>query len=92
MRTFVEYSLGTEGKKSRCKTPFMWNKKVRGIKPNNKITKKKKQQLQKLKYGRAKICGGLNRFGLHRLMCLNAWLMGSSTIRRCGLLGGSVSL
>ena len=23
----------------------------------------------------------------HRLMCLNAWLMGNGTIRRCGLVG-----
>ena len=30
-------------------------------------------------------CGGLNRFGPHRLMCLNAWPTGSGTIRRCGL-------
>jgi hypothetical protein len=35
-------------------------------------------------------CGGLNRFGPHRLMCLNAWPTGSSTIRRCGLVGISV--
>lgn len=52
MRTFVEYSLGTEGKKSRCKTPFMWNKKVRGIKPNNKITKK--TAIAKLKIWKSK--------------------------------------
>ena len=25
--------------------------------------------------------GGLNRFGPHRLMCLNAWPIGSGTIR-----------
>ena len=37
-------------------------------------------------------CGGLNRFGLHRLMCLNAWPKGNGTIRRCGLVGESVSL
>jgi len=27
-------------------------------------------------------CGGLKRFGPHRLMCLNAWPIGSGTIRR----------
>lgn len=32
-------------------------------------------------------CGSLNRFGLHRFMCLNA-----CTIRRCELFRGSVSL
>ena len=41
-------------------------------------------------------CSGLNRFALHRLMCLNAWPTGSDTIRRCwsgpGLAGGGVSL
>jgi hypothetical protein len=37
-------------------------------------------------------CGGLKRNGSHRLMCVNAWLIGSSTIRRCGLVGGSLSL
>jgi hypothetical protein len=36
--------------------------------------------------------GGLNRNGPHRLMCLNTWPMGSDTIRRCGLVGESVSL
>ena len=30
---------------------------------------------------------------LHRLiMCLNAWLIGSSTIRRCDLVGVDVAL
>lgn len=43
------------------------------------------------------VCGYLNRFDLHRLMHLNAWLMGSGTIRRPywtrhGLVRGSVSL
>jgi hypothetical protein len=38
------------------------------------------------------ICDNLNRFGYHRFMCLNAWPMRSGTIRRCGLVGGSVSL
>ena len=28
----------------------------------------------------------------HRLMCLNPWPTGSDTIRRCGLVGDSVSL
>jgi hypothetical protein len=36
--------------------------------------------------------GGLNRFDLYRFMCLNAWPMGSGIIRRCGIVGGSVSL
>jgi hypothetical protein len=31
--------------------------------------------------------GGLNRFGLHRLMCLNPWPIGSGTIRKYGLVG-----
>ena len=31
--------------------------------------------------------GGLNRYGLYRLACLNAWPIGSGTIRRCGLIG-----
>ena len=30
-------------------------------------------------------CAGLNRSGPRRLMCLNAWPIGSGTIRRCGL-------
>lgn len=44
------------------------------------------------------MCGGLNRDGPHRLMCLNAWAIGSSTIRRhgpvgkCGLGGENVQL
>jgi hypothetical protein len=37
-------------------------------------------------------CGGLNRFDLHRLMCLNAWPMGSGTIRRYGPGGVGVAL
>ena len=37
-------------------------------------------------------CGGLNMYDPHRIMCLNAWSIGSGTIRRCGLVGGSVSL
>ena len=31
-------------------------------------------------------------FGPHRLMCLNAWSIGSGTIRRCGLVGVVVAL
>ena len=38
------------------------------------------------------MCGGLNRFGSHRFMCLNAWPIGSGTIRRCGLVGVGVAL
>ena len=30
-------------------------------------------------------CGGLNRYGPHRLMCLNAWSIEHGSIRRCGL-------
>ena len=36
-------------------------------------------------------CGGLNRYGPHRLIGLNAWPMESGTIR-CGLVRESVSL
>ena len=32
------------------------------------------------------------KYGPHRLMCLNAWPIGSGTIRRCGLVGVGVSL
>ena len=32
------------------------------------------------------------RGGPNRLWCLSAWPIGSDTIRRCGLVGGSVSL
>jgi len=35
-------------------------------------------------------CGYWKRNGPQRLMCLNAWPIDSVTIRRCGLLGGSV--
>jgi hypothetical protein len=28
----------------------------------------------------------------HRFMCLNVWLLGSGTIRRCGLVGVGVAL
>ena len=38
------------------------------------------------------MCGGLNRFGSHRFMCLNVWPLGDSTIRRCGLVGVGVAL
>jgi hypothetical protein len=37
-------------------------------------------------------CGGLSGYGPHRLMGLNAWPMGNVTIRRCGLIGGGVTL
>jgi len=51
-------------------------------------------------YAHAHVCGGMNSYGLHRLICLKAWPMGSDSIRRhglfgvgwCGLIGGSVSL
>ena len=33
-------------------------------------------------------CGDLNSTGSHRLICLNAWPIGSGTIRRCGFIGG----
>ena len=36
--------------------------------------------------------GGVNRNGHHGLPCLNAWPIGSGTIRRCGLVGQSVAL
>ena len=36
--------------------------------------------------------GGLNRCDPHGLMCLNAWLMYSSTIRKYGLVGIGVAL
>ena len=38
------------------------------------------------------VWGGLNRYGPHRLMCVNAWPVGSGTIRRCGIAGVSVAL
>jgi len=37
-------------------------------------------------------CGGLDRYGSHRFMCLNAWPTGSGNIRRCGLVGIDVAL
>jgi hypothetical protein len=37
-------------------------------------------------------CGGLNGYGPHRLMCLNAWPIENGTIRRCGLFGVGVAL
>lgn len=37
-------------------------------------------------------CGGLNRYGPFRLMCLNAWPIRSGAIKRCGLIKGSESL
>lgn len=46
------------------------------------------------KYPKAKAlwCGGLNRSGLHRLMCMNAWPTESGTIKRYGLMGVPVAL
>ena len=44
---------------------------------------------QKISQGR---CVGLNRHDPHKLMCSNAWLVGSGTIRRCGLVGVGVPL
>jgi hypothetical protein len=32
-------------------------------------------------------CSGLNRYGLHRFMCLKCLAIGSGTIRRCDLIG-----
>jgi hypothetical protein len=37
-------------------------------------------------------CGAMNRNQLHRLLCLNAWLRGSDTTRRCGLVEVGVAL
>jgi hypothetical protein len=38
------------------------------------------------------VSGALSKYGLHRLMCVNAWPMGSGTIRRCGFVGVCVAL
>jgi hypothetical protein len=42
------------------------------------------------------LCEGLKENGLHRLVCLGAWTPVDGTvlrsIRRCGLVGGGVSL
>jgi hypothetical protein len=37
-------------------------------------------------------CGGLNRNGSHRLMCLNAWPIERDTVRSYGLVGVDVAL
>ena len=37
-------------------------------------------------------CSGLNRCGPHRLLCFNAWFIGSDIIRRCGLIREDVAL
>lgn len=37
-------------------------------------------------------CGGLNTYGLLRLMRLKVRPIGGGSIRRCGLVGGNVSL
>ena len=34
----------------------------------------------------------MKSYGPHRLMCVNAWLRKSDTIRRCGLVGVDVGL
>ena len=39
-----------------------------------------------------RLCGGLNRNSPQRLMCLNAWLIGNGTIRRCSFVGISLDL
>ena len=39
-----------------------------------------------------RVCSGLNRFGPHRLMCLNMLDPGSGTIRKYGLVGIGVAL
>ena len=39
-----------------------------------------------------RVCSGLNRFGPHRLMCLNMLDPGSGTIRKYGLFGVGVVL
>lgn len=36
-------------------------------------------------------CGDLNRYGPERLICLNAWPIGSGAIRRCDLVGAGVA-
>ena len=36
-------------------------------------------------------CDGLNRNGPYRLVCLNAWPIKNSTIRRCNLVGVSLA-
>ena len=41
---------------------------------------------------KTQVCGGLNRFGLHRLIYLSAWPIGSGTTRRCGSVGVGVAL
>ena len=38
------------------------------------------------------VCAGVNRYGPHRLLGLNAWPVGRDTTRRCGLVGVSVAL
>ena len=46
-----------------------------------------------LHYGGPEVeCGDLNKYGRHRLMRLNAWPIGSDTIRMYDPVGGSVSL
>ena len=38
------------------------------------------------------MCGGLSKNDPHRLMCLNIWPIGNSTIRKCGLVRVGVAL
>lgn len=45
-----------------------------------------------LDYKKWNDCSGLTRYDPHRLMCLNAWPIGSDTIRWCGLLRIGVAL
>lgn len=37
-------------------------------------------------------CVGLNKNGLHRVMCLNVWSSGNGTISRYSLVGVSLAL
>jgi hypothetical protein len=36
-------------------------------------------------------CDDLNRYNPHRLMCLNAWPIGSGNVSRCGLVSVDVT-
>lgn len=38
------------------------------------------------------LCGVLNKYGPHRIICLNSWPVGSGTIRRIGLVGVDLTL
>ena len=39
-----------------------------------------------------RVCGGLKRNGPHVHMCLNAWAIGSVTVRRCCFVSVGVAL